>query len=411
MLYLSSFVLLAFVRIATGLSVQRLGYLSLKRIVYAFGDGVRLEIRDLAILIHRPTYTRPTWLTLQLGGVRVVNDPTDVWPKESQRHEHSGAPESPQRAESPRSPFSPRAWDVHGKARGFHRIKELLKRIQTRVDWLRFVDLELRDSSLIVKDICLLQLSSCHVAVDIRHRKVERGRLFRHKKVPQKGRRPVEWTLVFKNLLFAREGHESAEVLDTCAINIHGLSQNRATGLSDTSISLKIGRVYVPYDDALASYRQYLEQRTLIFGPTDERSDARATASGHCDEFSGKFPASGNEVSVKPKSLLASFISGVQEIQLAASFIGASCRLNTLPGSDRSVHIILALNEFGIDIFRLEDDSPAHRMYFPNGEMAHQVLLAAISITISLDVGESKPRSRCKPLTTFGALKGNNPVF
>jgi len=41
--YLLSFVLFAIVRIATGVSIQRIGYLSLRHIAYTPRDGVRID--------------------------------------------------------------------------------------------------------------------------------------------------------------------------------------------------------------------------------------------------------------------------------------------------------------------------------------------------------------------------------
>jgi hypothetical protein len=73
--YLLSFVLFAIIRIATGVSIQRLGYLSLRRIAYTPRDGIRIEIRGLGLHLHRPTFARPTWISVRLTDLKVTVDP------------------------------------------------------------------------------------------------------------------------------------------------------------------------------------------------------------------------------------------------------------------------------------------------------------------------------------------------
>ena len=42
-------------------------------------------------------------------------------------------------------------------------------------------------------------------------------------------------------------------------------------------------------------------------------------------------------------------------------------------------------HELGVDLHRMDQKSPAHRMYFQRNDVAHQALLAAISFSVSLD--------------------------
>ena len=64
LLYLSSFFVFAIVRIATGISIQRIGYFSLRRIAYAPRDGLKIELRGLGLSLHPPTFAQPTWISL-----------------------------------------------------------------------------------------------------------------------------------------------------------------------------------------------------------------------------------------------------------------------------------------------------------------------------------------------------------
>src|SRR5258708_38972946 len=72
--YLSSFVLFAFIRVVTGISIQRLGFSGLRRIAYTPKDGLKIEIRGLGLTLHRPTFAQPTWLSVVLTELKVTVD-------------------------------------------------------------------------------------------------------------------------------------------------------------------------------------------------------------------------------------------------------------------------------------------------------------------------------------------------
>ena len=73
-LYLSTFVVFALIRIATGISIQRLGYLSLRRIAYTPKEGIRVDIRRLGLHVHYPSFARPTWVSVRLSDIKVTVD-------------------------------------------------------------------------------------------------------------------------------------------------------------------------------------------------------------------------------------------------------------------------------------------------------------------------------------------------
>ena len=395
--YLLSFVLLAIIRIATGLSVQRIGYLSLKRIAYAINDALKIEIRDLSVQVHRPTYARPTWITLRLRELKITVEAStprkEGQPSQSQNAPTTDKPHASQRSPRPlRHPFSG-ASALPVKLRSLSELKEALKRSQTAIQWLRFVDLELLDAIYSFGDVCSLQLESCVVAVDTRQTIVERGRLFRHKRVSTEGRQPAEWAFILKKLLYLESGKHSIELLDMCIINIHGFFHNKEIGLRDTSVSMKLGRVYIPYDNIVASHRKISRSR---LGPNDSKTlslPALEADNGHIEERPEQISqdAQGQWYNLHLGKLLASVLAGVQEVQIAASFVGMSTEVRLLEMEGSQAYMNVAMNEFGIDLFRLDPTSPAHRMYFPEDNMAHQALLAAISIAVSLDAGKGKP--------------------
>jgi hypothetical protein len=103
--YLSSFVLFAFIRVVTGISIQRLGFSGLRRIAYMPKDGLKIEIRGLGLTLHRPTFAQPTWLSVVLTELKVTVDLKTLGEKPRKLlHGHTGQMNRPKRylAISPR---------------------------------------------------------------------------------------------------------------------------------------------------------------------------------------------------------------------------------------------------------------------------------------------------------------------
>jgi hypothetical protein len=272
-------------------------------------------------------------------------------------------------------------------------LKEKIKRLHEKIYWLRLVDVEVWNSSCTVTEVATLQMGAFSMVVDTRRRTIDRGRLFRHKKVSAESQQPAEWMFVMKSVLVTPEGKESLEIIDICSLNIHGLLHKGLPGLRDVSISLKLGRIHIPYDDFLGCRLRM--QRLQSLGKSGEADIAGKDISFADMVEELDMPGSREESIVQTvsdsKEFVSSLLRGIQEIQLAVSFIGLSKEIQPLIHSTRPLFLNVAMNEFGIDLFRLDPKSPAHRMYFSPNDIAHQALLAAISISISIDDSGGKP--------------------
>ena len=356
-LYISSLVLFAIIRIATGVSIQRIGYFSLRRISYTIKDGVQIDIRGLGLHLHRPSFAQPTWISLRLTEVKVSVNPEFIANRNTSEKDEKAT-----KAES-------RLWGQLTQA------KEQVKAIHSRIDWLRMVDVEILNSSCIVTGVGSLQVASITMAVDTRRKTVDRGRLFRHKKITAEDQQPAEWMVVIKSVLFTAEGNDSLEVLDLCTLNVHGFLYKHIAGLRDTSISLKLGRLHIPYDDFFHCQNKYRERAGISESDTPRESQ-------HTDLVRTMSEA---------REFVSSILRGIQEIQVAISFIGLTKKVYMSEAKEEQLYLNFAMNEFGVDLFRLDQKGPAHRMYFSPIDVAHQALIAAISISVSIDDGLGKP--------------------
>ncbi|KAL8953691.1 MAG: hypothetical protein Q9222_000475 [Ikaeria aurantiellina] len=399
LLYLVSFIFFAILRIATGISIQRIGYFSLRHVAFTLRDGIRLEIRGLGLAPHRPTFVQPTWVSLRLTELKIIVDPKNLSSKkEVARTTHgvangslhigdpsSKSPKSALRALNQNSSRS-RTW------KRLTQLKERLKKLHEKIHWLCLFDVVALDTSITVLDVGKFDIGAFQLAVDTRRKTVDRGRLFQHKRLPKADQKPAEWMLTVKSILFTPEGKESLEVLDICSINVHGLLYKELAGLRDASIAVKLGRVHIPYDDLVYCHRQIEELRhtQVVVDPQSSEADISFTDVIEELDRPGSREAKIVQTVSDSKEFISSILRGIQEIQLAISFVGMSKQISMSPTTS-PLFVNVSMNEIGVDMHRLDPKSPAHRMYFSSKDVAHQALLAAISIAISLDDGDGKP--------------------
>lgn len=404
LLYLCSFILFAVLRILTGISIQRIGYFSLRRLAYTPKDGIKIEIRGLGINLHRPTFAQPTWLSVVLTELAVTVDlkalDGDKTSSESDgvNGHAEGAdgphcdfqPGSPEKPSLPRrrsaSPERSKSWERLNK------LKERIKRLHRKINWIRMVDVVATNTSVTIQDVGALQIGSYTMAVDTRRKMVDRGRMFSHKKRNKLSQRPAEWMMTLRSVLFTPEGSESLEVLDHATLNIHGLLYKELDGLRDAAIALKLGRVHIPFDDINTCFNRY-KGCGKFFGNLEEHRDSRDTSVTdiivELDKSDSQEDRLAQTVS-DSKEFVSSILRGIKEVQFAVSYVGVTKRLHTYQPSTSPMYLNASMKEVGVDLHRLDPKSPAHRMYFSSKDIAHQALVAALSIAIGVDDGQGK---------------------
>ena len=408
LLYLSTFVVFAILRIATGISIQRIGYFSLRRIAYTPRDGIRLELRGLGLHFHRPTFAQPTWVSLRLSELKVTVDVKAL--RGSAKSEGaasnnvangalSDAEDEEQTERRSSSSSSPKPILRHPKPEGSRsqtwkrltEIKDRIKRLHENIHWLKMVDLVATNSSFVVVNVGHFEIGTVNTVVDTRRKTVDRGRLFQHKKIPAGDQWPAEWMITIKGILFTPEGKDSLEVIDIMSLNVHGLLYKGLPGLRDASISLKLGRIHIPYDD-LMDFQRQIEEQGKILKPQRVDTMDDMSISDVIEELDkpGSRKAKIVQTVSDSKEFVSSMLRGIQEIQMAISFVGLTKEVRSAHPSGSPMYFNISMNEFGLDMHRLDQKSPAHRMYFSPKDVAHQALLAAISIGVSLDDGHGK---------------------
>ncbi|KAF2727202.1 hypothetical protein EJ04DRAFT_145178 [Polyplosphaeria fusca] len=408
LIYLSTFVLFAFVRVVTGISIQRLGFSGLRRIAFTPKDGVRVDIRGLGLTLHRPTFAQPTWVSVVVTELKVTLDLKALQekPRKKSRWVHWGngaAEKAKSRKATPdQSADEDEAEDTGDeeppRSKTWERLtnaKEKIKRLHRKINWIKLVDLVATTTTLAIVDVGSLQVGNFSMAVDTRRKTVDRSRLFNHHKPKHHtGQRPAEWLFTLRSLLFTPEGKESSELLDHCTLNIHGMLYKELEGLRDASIALKLGRLSIPYDHVkLCVERAKKCQEAPLRRHHNNLSQSDISFTDVMEELDQ--PGSREENIVRTvsdsKEFASSILRGIQEFQFAVSYLGLTKRINTGPKSGPPVYLNTSMKEVGMDLLRLDPRSPAHLMYFSPNDVAHQALLAAISISVGIDDGQDHP--------------------
>ncbi|PGH35972.1 hypothetical protein GX50_01142 [[Emmonsia] crescens] len=399
LLYLASFILFAIIRIATGVSIQRIGYFSLRRIAYSPKEGVQISVRLLGLSLHRPSFAQPTYVSLRLKELAVTIDPHIL---------NGGSQDATQTPQNEDSDTRSEKDDVLGagfqsksgpghktRSKAWKRltgVKEWIKRLHRRIQWLAIVDVVASDTILKVVDAGEIQIGGLTMAVDTRRKMMARGKLFRHKKDPHGDQRPAEWIFNIRNILLAVNGCEPVEVVDNIGLNIHGLLHKDVEGLRDVSIAIKAGRLHVPYDDLMKLATSVKESIPVPKNDAGEPTDNGISFADIVEELDQ--PGSREEAIVQTvadsREFLSSLLRGIQEIQVALSFFRLSQVVQSVQPK-RPQYLNVVTHEIGIDFHRMDPNRPAHRMYFQRDDIAHQALLAAISLSVSLDdnIGET----------------------
>ena len=383
LLYLSSFVLFAVLRIVTGISIQRIGYFSLRRLAYTPKDGIKIEIRGLGLHVHRPTFAQPTWLSVVVSGLAVTVDIKELdGHKGDEDQPLKAKPKAPARHPLPRrSTFGSKrseTWKQLTKA------KERIKRIHRKIHWLRMVDVVATNSTMNIVDVGTLQIGSFTVAVDTRRKMVDRARFFFQARADKTRRKQqAEWFTTVRSVLFTANGGDALEVLDSAQLNVHGFLYKALDGLRDAAIALKLGRVHIPYDDIQTG----LHKLRSLRGRYSQSYTSAETVDVSFDEVIHEIdhPGSTDQALMQTvsdsKEFFSSILRGVKEVQFAVSFVGLTKKIEEVKTSGSPILLNASMKEVGIDLHRLDSKSPAHRMYFPSKDIAHEALAAALSIS------------------------------
>jgi hypothetical protein len=362
--YLLTFIVFAVLRVLTGISIQRVGYSGFRRIAFSPRHGIKITIRGVGLSPHRPTFALPTWCSLVITelcitvDIKAIEDGKNAR-SEGFKHTNGSARKSNGSVDGPAD--GDKSDEGHGKLwRDLTEIKEKIKRLHGKIHWLRLIDLIADAAEVNIVGVGSLRIERATLSVDTRSQTVDRSRLFQHHQSKPESQRPAEWKSIVRSVLFTPEGRESSEVLDYFALNIHGLLHRELQGLRDASITFKLGRLNVPYDD-IEHAKKSADLIRGRYAQPHEANSKDVSLSDALDEM--EQPGSREERIVQTvsdsRAFISSILRGIHEVQLAVGFLGFSKKLSVKADSGASVYFNLAMKEVGMDILRLDSKTPA----------------------------------------------------
>lgn len=368
LVYASTFLIFQILRFFTNVSIQRIGISGLRRISYSPAPGLHIRIRGLTLSLHRPTYARPTWLSIVVTEPQIIIDATID-------------------ANNPSTKPLDREPDTHDHIwQRLLRFKDLAKLLHHRLHYLRLADIIVLHASATIHDAGSVRVERITLFVDNRSKAVDRTRLFKHN-TKRRSTDPVEWKASVKSLLVIPIGGDPSELLDHCTLSIHGLLRPAFDGLDNTSISIKLGRLNVAYDDLLKAVQR--ARHVLV------RTKAQAST-GRVPKITINGAKTADHTDLRPvphsaRLLVDSIVHSITEIQIAVAFFGVTKAIVADRPTQQAVFFNMSMKELALDLSRLDQHSPAHRMDFAPTSIAHQALITATSFSAGIDYSHDSP--------------------
>ncbi|KAK9369833.1 golgi-body localization protein domain-containing protein [Lipomyces kononenkoae] len=380
--HLVAFVVFAFIRIFTGVSIQRLGYFSLRHISFTLKAGIQVDIRRVELNFHRPSFSRPSWMTLAISDSSVYFD-TDYDAQSNATSAISPLP-TPKPQPSLRSPNSGSERLLEGF---LARASKLICRVHQLLPYLRLVDISIRNSSLITEDLGTIRIRSIALHADVISRNAQLPHFFSISSEHHDWNRDmdvaVSWKFTVKDIFYSHGMTSADQVLDLFQFDLHEIFSKETLRPVDVALSVRVGNLTFPYDSFSAMHaKTQATGRPLLYR-------GASSMSYFVSPPSSRRPSEDDSYIKEQADVAYALLNVVREVRVHAAKIGiykftpSSCSQAATKADP--IYFSLATKDFTIDLRRLSSNSPGHRMYFGPNDVSHQAILTAISIAVELN--------------------------
>lgn len=386
--HIVAFVLFAVIRILTGVSIHRLGFFSLRHISFTLPSGILVEIGKVELDFHRPSFSRPTWITLAVADVSLYNDPFDessfnVSTDRSNASPAPGMPSSKTQPETPMSPDCPKTKATNPKhstwKEAIRRFSDACQKFHRVLKYLKLLDFSIKNVTLIAEDIGKLHIRSQTFSLDQINPKSKffttvLGACGMSKDLDTTS--IVTWRFTIKDIFYEPENSPAEELLDMFQLEVYDVFDKTSKLTKNLSLNIRVGNLTLPFD----SYSRFYERLRL-------RRKRRLR----------EMPPSQTDLLLKtladdgpPDDLINSLyllLDAVREVRVHVAKVGIykfSPECDYSVAREHPIYFSLSTKDFTIDLRRLSQNSPGHRMFFPREDVSHQAIMTAISISVGL---------------------------
>ncbi|KAA8916788.1 hypothetical protein TRICI_001086 [Trichomonascus ciferrii] len=393
-LYCLSFLLFAIIRVLTGVSIKRLGYFSLRHVSFSPKPGIQISIGKVGLSLHRPNVARPGWLSVHMSNFDLTFDPKIVLDPESQpasahKRQHYG--DEPEESNS-----MEREWSlVPPKTTLFYLMRFILR-------YTKCFDFSAASSSITYTGIGCLIVGNFQFRIDLRNmmnrmKKNFVGTLDTHKL--KQGEIPAYCRLMMYDFYLAEsiDDDNPRELLDAIGLDVFGVLGIDDLSVKDLSLTFKSGKSLIHTDkvaqiiNSLKQVRQDIaEQRAK-----EDSTNPKAPLTEKVKIFS--------ESDIRNLVRIGThLVRVVKEVEFKASYIGVfNVGTSSVEENDKKYFAGTA-KDLSLDLRRLNPQSPGFKLFFNEGDSAHQAIFTMSSVSIGIDSEESGSQELVYiPMTTM----------
>lgn len=434
LLYLLSFVVFAIIRVITGVSIKRLGFMSLRHISFSPLSDTTVFIRSIKLSPHRPTFSRPGWFTLIINELDVTIDLSKAH-KKKRRARFGKRTSNLQEHKRRNSHFNLETSDDNeDPVWSFAPPESMLYRVVRFIlAHAKFFELTMTNTTFTVKEVASVNVGSVSLKIDLRKTTPSesklQGTLDHYKFKP--GEAPVMFGVMIQDIVITplnlpsritqEEFFLQTELLDYGYIETSGVIDLSNLALKDLSLTLKMGNLNVN----IARLRKAMDQikkaqlaRKTQGEPstsketttetdkndTKEHSDQEGYDSFSESSFSepesendsnledddpfGDQKSSSSSIGLENVSALATFgtilVRIVKEVDIKMEYINIHhLSLSNDNKSDSSVELACSVKHTALNIRRLNPRSSSFRLFFSEKDSAHQAIFSCNSVSVA----------------------------
>lgn len=414
--YLSTFVFFAIIRVTTGVSIKRLGFLSLRHVSYSPFPYLSITISRIQLSLHRPTFSNPGWLGLVVTDLDVTYDTDKAIKfqkdkpitKTSQQNPDSNTKEYAQLNVESTENTEP-VWSfAPPQSVLFHIVRFILNNA-------KFFELSLKNVTFTIKDLVSLNMGKATLKVDLRKTasatdsNVFDGTLDRYKF--KDGEVPAVIQLVLIDAVFITVNDPShmtreefflqTELFNVCSFKILGIIDLSNLALKDLAVRFNMGTLNIHVDrirehlqlmsnSINASRKRYglkdskcFPNPSSNFKKTNNSNNYQHEEDTHVSEDQKDTNIINSEDVFTITRFGTILVRIIKEVDIKLEQINVNHFTLNSDQKDSKLTLAATAKNILLDLRRLNPRNPAFRLFFSAKDCAHQAIFSCNSFSVA----------------------------
>lgn len=394
-LYLCSFLVLAIIRILTGVSIKRLGYFSLRHVSFSPKPGIHVSIGAIGLSFHRPTVARPGWLHVYCSNTDVTLDSKVVLHPgfEMFSKDHSVPPSKHEKSFDNCTEIDGHWAIAPPKTTLFYLTRFILQ-------YNKYLEVIATSTSVTYTDIASIVVGTLSFKVDLRDIRNRQhnattfvGTLDTHKF--KHGEISAYCRLICQDFYISKrfDDPNPREFLDSLGVDITGVLGTNDLSIKDLSLTLKLGHALMLVDKAehvmkaIKNVRQQIADEHHI--NLDEEPNISTSTEPSSPPLSAQStPALLTETDKRNLSKIGTILVRiVKEVEFRVGYFGVSGWDVTSPDGAQTMSFQGGAKDLVLDLRRLNPQSPGFKLFFNDNDTAHQAIFSMSSFSLGAGAG------------------------